>query len=112
MCVDDNHAVRRLRATALGILLALCNVGVAESGKLLLAVNPHHSVVGGFGQNVAPLLLKLGDARVDLLHAVHVVGREQGARAHKALVNLLGKALVLALKLGVLVVVDVLDTGK
>ena len=107
--VDDDDAIGRLAATALGILLALGNVGIAESGKLLLAVYPYYGVVGGGGQKVAPLLLQLGDARIDLLHALHLVGRKQSARTYEALVDNFGEALVFALELAVLMVVDVLD---
>lgn len=107
--VDDDDAIGRLAATALGILLALGNVGIAESGKLLLAVYPNHGVVGGGGQKVAPLLLQLGDTRIDLLHALHLVGRKQSARTYEALVYNFGEALVFALKLAVLMVVYVLD---
>ena len=107
--VDDDDAIGRLAATALGILLALGNVGIAESGEQLLAVYPNHGVVGGGGQEVAPLLLQLGDTRIDLLHALHLVGWEKCSRAYEVLVDNFGEALVFALELAVLVVVDVLD---
>ena len=107
--IDDDDAIGRLAATALGVLFALGNVGIAESGELLLAVYPNHGVVGGSWQEVAPLLLQLGNARIDLLHAFHLVGRKQSARTYEALVDDFGKTLVFALELAVLVVVDVLD---
>ena len=65
--------------------------------------------LGGGGQEVAPLLLQLGDTRIDLLHALHLVGWEKCSRAYEVLVDNFGEALVFALELAVLVVVDVLD---
>ena len=55
------------------------------------------------------MFLQLGDAGVDLLHTLHFLCRQQGARANKTLVGLLGQAKVLALELLQLVVVNVLD---
>ena len=76
--VDDNDAIRRLRTLVLGVFLALCDVGIAQSCQLFLAVHPHHRVVGGAGQQVAPLLLQVGDAHVDFFHACHLfVGQER-----------------------------------
>ena len=55
--VDDDDAVRRLASAALSIFLALCNVCIAQSGELFLAVHPNHGVVGSGRKKVAPLLL-------------------------------------------------------
>ena len=55
--VDDDDAVRRLASAALCIFLALCNVCIAQSGELFLAVHPNHGVVGSGRKKVAPLLL-------------------------------------------------------
>ena len=107
--IDDYDAVGSLGTTALGILLALGDVGIAQTVELLLAVDPYHSVVGRLGQEVAPLLLEVGDTRVNLLHALHLVGREHGARTHKAFIYHLGESLVFAGKALVLVVVYILD---
>ncbi len=60
--VHDDDAVRSLAATALCILLALCDVGIAQSGKFLLAVHPNHGVVGSGRKKIAQLLLEFGDA--------------------------------------------------
>ena len=56
--IDDNDAILRLAATALGIFLTLRNVGIAQSGKLFFAIHPYHSIIGGLGQEVAPCLLQ------------------------------------------------------
>ena len=107
--VDDDDAVGLLAAQALGVLLALCDVGVAQPCQLLLRVYPHHGVVGGIGEHVAPLLLQVGDGLVNLFHAGHLLVAEQGTLAHKLLVGLLQELLLLARERLVFVVVDGLD---
>ena len=77
--VDDDDAVRRLASAALSIFLTLCNVSIAQSGELFLAVYPNHGVIGSGRKKIAPLLLQLRDAGVDLLHALHLLGRKEGA---------------------------------
>ena len=57
--VDYDNTIRCLAAAALGIFLALGNVGIAKSGKLFLTIDPYYGIVGGSRQNVAPLLLQL-----------------------------------------------------
>ena len=108
--VDDHDAVGRLGPTALRVVLTLRNVGFAQSGQFLLAFYPHHGVVGGVGQQVAPLLLQVGDARVDLLHALHLIGGQQCSRAHESLVDDLRESFVLALEFRILVVVHIFHT--
>ena len=95
--------------TVLSILLALCNVGLAQSGQVVLAVDPHRGIVGRIGEHVAPLLLKFRNARVNFLHAGHLLIGKQCAGAHKALVDLLKQLLVLAFQGGVFVIVDIFD---
>ena len=77
--VDDDDAVRCLASAALCIFLALCNVSIAQSGELFLAVHPNYGVVGSGRKKIAPLLLQFRDAGVDLLHALHLLGRKEGA---------------------------------
>ncbi len=55
--VDDDDAVRRLASAALCIFLALCNVSIAQSGELFLAVHPNHGVVGSGRKKIARFLL-------------------------------------------------------
>ena len=76
--VDDDDAVRRLASAALSIFLALCNVCIAQSGELFLTVYPNHGVVGSGRKKIAPFLLQFRDAGVDLLHALHLLGRKEG----------------------------------
>ena len=108
--VDDDDGIRCLTPTALGILGTLGDVGLAESCEILLLVNPYHSIVGGIGQQVAPLLLEVGDTEVDLLHTFHLVVRQQGTLAYKHLVDLLQQLLVFTLQGIVLLVIDLTDT--
>ena len=107
--VDDNDGVGSLPAPALGIFGALGNISIAKSGQLVLALNPHHSVVGGSRQHIAPLRLQLRDAQIDLLHPRHLVVRQQSTLTHKVLINLLQQLLVLALQCAVVTVVDLTD---
>ena len=107
--VDDYHAVRSLTATALCVFLALSYISIAQASQLVLALYPYHSIVGGCRQEVVPLLLQLRDAGVDLLHALHLLCRQQGARANKTLVGLLGQAKIFALEFLQFVVVNELD---
>ena len=57
--VHDDDAVWSLVAQAFCIFLALCDVGVAESGKFFLAVHPNHRVVGSCRKKIAKLLLEV-----------------------------------------------------
>ena len=107
--VDDDDAIGSLAASALRIFRTLGNVGFTQSSQLLTRGNPNHGVVGRCGKHVAPLLLKLGNAHVDLLHAFHLLAGKQGARTDKAFVDFFQKLLVFALQLGIIMVVDVLD---
>ena len=107
--VDDDDGVGRLATTTLGIFLALGHIGVTQACQLFLLVNPHHCVVGGVLQLVAPLLLQVADAQVDGFHAFHLVGRQQGTLADEALIDFLQQLLVLARQLVVLLVVDLSD---
>ena len=107
--VGDDDSIGSLAATTLGIFLALLDVGIAEAGELLLAVHPHHGIVGGLQYLVAPLLLQVGDAQVDGLHALLLLGGQQRSLAHELLVGLLQKLLVLALERLMLAVVDLAD---
>ena len=66
-------------------------------------------MVGRLGKEVAPLLLQLRDAGVDLLHARHFLGGKECARAHETLVDFLRQALVLTLELRIFVIVNELD---
>ena len=107
--IDDDDAIRSLASTAFRILLALCDVCITQSCQFFLAAHPDHGVVGGGRKEVAPLLLKFGDAIVDFLHALHLLGREHGTGAYKTFVDDFGESLVLALELAVLMVIDILD---
>ena len=107
--VDDDNGVWGLLATRLGIFGALGDVGIGKASQVFLLVHPHHGIVGGSGQVVAPLLLQVGDAQVDLLHPRHLVLGQQGTLAHKLLVDLLEQLLFLARQRIVLLVVDLLD---
>ena len=104
--VGDDDGIGRLAAATLGIVLALLYVGIIEPGEALAAVNPHHGIVGGCQDQVAPLLLQLGDAQVDGLHALLLLGRQQRALAHKLLVGLFQQLKVLALQRISLAVID------
>ena len=57
--VHDDDAVRRLAATALSILFALCDIGIAQTGEFLLTVHPNHGVVGSSRKKIAKLLLEI-----------------------------------------------------
>ena len=107
--IDDDDSVRSLTAKTLGILLALLHVGSTQSREFLLAIHPHHGFVGSFGQQVAPLLLQVGDAQVDCLHALFLIVRQQSTLAHKLLVSLLQEFLVLALERVMLSVIHLSD---
>ncbi len=87
--VHDDDGVGGLAAAALGVLLALGDVCLAQSGQFVAALHPHDGIVGGSLQLVAPLLLQVADAQVDGLHALHLVLGQQGAAAHEVLVRLL-----------------------
>jgi len=71
--VDDNDGIRRLATTALSVFLALGDVGLTETGKLLFAVDPYDSIVGSFLKKRSPLLLQVGDALVDLFDTSFLV---------------------------------------
>ena len=60
--VHDDDAVRCLASTALCILLALCDVSIAQACEFFLAVYPNHGVVGGCRKKIAKLLLEFRDA--------------------------------------------------
>ena len=85
------------------------HVGLAKSGQVFLLVNPHDGIVGGIGQQVAPLRLQVGDAFVNLLHALHLVVGQQGTLAHEFLIRLFQQLLVFALQRVVLTVIDLTD---
>ena len=57
--VDDDNAVWSFVAQAFCVFLALCDVGVAESGKFFLAVHPNHGVVGSCRKKIAKLFLEV-----------------------------------------------------
>ena len=107
--VHDHDGIGCLPAATLGVFLALGDVGIAQTSQLALVVDPHNGFVGGFGQYVAPLLLKLGQPQVDGLHALHLLVAEQCTLAHELLVCFLQQLLLLALKRVVLGVVDLTD---
>ena len=107
--VDDDNGVWGLTATALCILLALGDVGLTETCQVFLLIDPHHSLVGGCRQHVAPLLLKVGDAEINLFHALHLVVGQQGAIAHKALVGFFEQFLVLTSQTLKFAVIDLTD---
>ena len=75
--IDDDDAVGGLATTHLRILLALGNVGLAETSEILPVINPYHGMVGRLGKEVAPLLLQLRDTGVDFLHTRHLLGRQE-----------------------------------
>ena len=108
--IDDDDGVWCLAATALCIFLALLYVGLVQSRKLLLAVHPHHGIISGVENQVAPFLLQVCDAQVDLLHALLLFVRQQRALAHELLVGLLQQFLVLALQRVMIAVVHLTDT--
>ena len=110
--VDDDDGVGSLSSPTLCVLLALCDVGLRESGQLLLRVDPHDSVVGGGRQQVAPLLLQVGDAHVDVFHAAHLLFREQGSGTHEALVDFFRQLAVFPFQRAQLVVVDILHARE
>ena len=99
-----------LAFSALCVILALCQVGVAESCQFVLAVHPHGSLVGRLGQNAAKLLLQVGKALVDLHHTGLLVGGEQGTRAHKLLIDLIEQLQILTFETTALMIVDILHT--
>ena len=107
--VDDDDGVGSLPPATLSVLGALGDVGFAQSGQLFLLVHPHYGIVGGGGQCVAPLRLQFRDAQVNLLHAGHLVLRQQGTLAHEALVGFLQQFLVFARQRCVVAVVDLPD---
>ena len=108
--VHDDNGIRCLATTTLCILLALSHIGVAHTCQIFLLVHPHNGVVGGSLQQVAPLLLQVADAQVDLLHASHLVVRQKGTFAHKVLVDFLQQLLVFTRQLVVLFIIHLLDT--
>ena len=108
--IDDDDGVWRLAATALGIFLALLYVCLVQSRKLLLAVHPHHGIISGVENQVAPFLLQVRDAQVDFLHAFLLFVRQQRALAHELLVGFLQQFLVLALQRVMIAVVHLTDT--
>ena len=108
--VDDDDTVGGLAAAALGVLLTLGDVGLGEACQFLFRLHPHGGIVGGSLQGVAPLLLQVGDAQVDLLHLGGILVREQRTGTDKPLVGLLEQFPVFSLQRLVLVVVDGLDT--
>ena len=110
--VHDDDGIGSLTATTIGILLALSQIGLAETCQVLFLVDPDHSIVGGSLQGIAPLLLQIGNAEVDLLHTSHLVLRQQRALANEVLVSLLQELLILTLQRVVLTVVDLFDTLK
>ena len=87
----------------------MLDVGFAQSSQFLLAVYPHHGIVGGFEQRVAPLLLQFGDAEVDGLHALLLVVGQQRTLAHELLVGFFQEFLVLALKRVFIVFINLTD---
>ena len=107
--VHDDDGVGCLASPALSILGTLGDIGLAETGQLLLLVDPHHCIVGGSRQYVAPLRLQVGDAQVDFLHTDHLVVRQQGTLAHEVLVDFLQELLVFTLQRVVVAVVDLPD---
>ena len=108
--VHDDDGIGSLSATTLGILLALSQIGLAETCQVLFLVDPDHSIIGGSLQGVAPLLLQIRNAEVDFLHTGHLILRQQRALADKVLISLLQKLLILALQRIVLTVIDLFDT--
>ena len=108
--VDDDDGVGCLAAQILGIFRTLGDVGLAEPCQLVGCLHPHHGVVGGIGQVVAPLLLQVGDASVYGFHAFHLVLGQECSPAHEILVNFLQEFLVFTGECIVLTVIDLTDS--
>ena len=108
--VHDDDGIRCFLASALGIFLALGDIGIAESGKVFFLVHPYHSIVHSLLQLVAPLLLQVRDAQVDLLHAFHLIVGQQGALAYELLISLFRELLIFAFQCSILLVVHLTDT--
>ena len=108
--IDDDDGIGGLSATAVSILTALGQIGLTETGEVFLLIDPHHSIVSGGRQIVAPLLLKVGDAEVDLLHTLHLIVGQKGTVANEALIGFLEQFLILALKRLVLAFVDLTNS--
>ena len=71
--VYNDDGIGSLTASVLSIFLALGGVSLAESSEFLLLVHPDNSIVSGCLQQVAPLLLKIGNPEIDFLHTLHLV---------------------------------------
>ena len=107
--VDDDDAVRRLAAPTLRILLTLRNISLTQSGELFYIVHPHGRPIGGFREQIAPLLLELRDTVVDLLHPLHLAVVEQRPLPYERIVDLIEQFFVFTLEIGIFVVVHKLD---